>query len=138
MPLMIVMNGFNTLLTQLGMPVVKKRTQRMILKITPEDIKEAESILLDQGETSDPDERVPFIQNLETSDLLAVPGSGKTTALLAKLICLEKKLPFADGSGILVLAHTNAAVDEIKEKLHHISPQIVRLSKFRWNDPELR
>jgi DNA helicase-2/ATP-dependent DNA helicase PcrA len=102
----------------------------MILKINPEDIEEAESILLQQGETFDLDERVPFIQNLETCDLLAVPGSGKTTALLAKLICLETKLPFADGSGILVLAHTNAAVDEIREKIHHISPKLFDFPNF--------
>lgn len=28
-------------------------------------------------------------------------------------------MPFEDGSGILVLAHTNNAVDEIEKKLKH-------------------
>jgi DNA helicase-2/ATP-dependent DNA helicase PcrA len=100
------------------------------VSISPEDIKEAECCLLAPGEAFDLQERVPFIRNLETCDLLAVPGSGKTTALLAKLICLEKKLPFADGSGILVLAHTNAAVDEITEKLRPICPKLLDYPNF--------
>lgn len=62
------------------------------------------------------EERKVFIRNFNTIDLQAVPGSGKTTALLAKLVILERRLPFADGSGILVLSHTNGAIDEIKEK----------------------
>ena len=58
-------------------------------------------------------ERIDFIKNFDSIDLLAVPGSGKTTALLAKLFCLSKQLPFKDGSGILVLSHTNAAINVV-------------------------
>ena len=47
----------------------------------------------------------------------AVPGSGKTTALLAKLIILERLMPFDSGASVLVLAHTNVAIDEIKERI---------------------
>ena len=86
------------------------------IEITDEDTQYAENILLPQGKTFD-NERRNFIRNLSTIDLQAVPGSGKTTALQAKLLILETKLPLSDGSGILVLSHTNAAVDEIKEKL---------------------
>ncbi|WP_343682858.1 UvrD-helicase domain-containing protein [Acinetobacter baylyi] len=99
------------------------------VEITDEDIRYAENILLPQGKTFD-DERRKFICNLSTIDLQAVPGSGKTTALLAKLLILETKLPFSDGSGILVLSHTNAAVDEIKEKIHQYCPKLFRYPHF--------
>ncbi|ENX65000.1 hypothetical protein F884_01249 [Acinetobacter sp. CIP 102143] len=99
------------------------------VEITDEDIRYAENILLPQGKTFD-DERRKFICNLSTIDLQAVPGSGKTTALLAKLLILETKLPLSDGSGILVLSHTNAAVDEIKERIHQYCPKLFRYPHF--------
>ena len=64
-------------------------------------IKQAQDIFIDKKEFDS--ERIAFIENLETCDLLAVPGSGKTTALLAKLYCLAENLPFKDNSGILIL-----------------------------------
>ena len=87
-----------------------------IINITENDILYAESILLPENQHFD-QERRNFIFNFETIDLQAVPGSGKTTALLAKLLILDKYLPFSDGSGILVISHTNAAIDEIKDKI---------------------
>lgn len=81
-------------------------------------IPQAEKIFLGEGTFKDDrNERIDFIKNVETCDLLAVPGSGKTTALIAKLYCMSQNMPFEDGSGILVLAHTNNAVDEIEKKL---------------------
>ena len=73
-----------------------------------------EHVFLPQGASFD-DERRDFIKNISSCDLLAVPGSGKTTALLAKLACIV--MANADNAGILVLSHTNTAVDEIKDKL---------------------
>ncbi|MGN5765215.1 UvrD-helicase domain-containing protein [Acinetobacter calcoaceticus] len=99
------------------------------IEITNEDIQYAENILLPQGNTFD-DERRNFIRNLSTIDLQAVPGSGKTTALLAKLLILETKLPLHGGSGILVLSHTNAAVDEIKERIHQHCPKLFSYPNF--------
>ncbi len=89
------------------------------INISQDDIKYAEKILFPDGGSFDDEfnERIDFIKCFETLDLLAVPGSGKTTALLAKLLILETKLPFEDGSGILVLSHTNVAIDEIKKKI---------------------
>ncbi|BBJ23070.1 UvrD-helicase domain-containing protein [Candidatus Nitrotoga sp. AM1P] len=84
--------------------------------VSEEDIAYAERILLNAGESFD-SERREFIRNLDTVDLQAVPGSGKTTALLAKLLILDRHLPFEDGSGILVISHTNAAIDEIREQI---------------------
>lgn len=91
--------------------------------ITENDIHFAEEILLKHGKTFNP-ERVNFIKDLTTLDLQAVPGSGKTTALLAKLLILEKKLPFPDGSGILIISHTNTAINEIKDKLFKYCPKL--------------
>lgn len=85
----------------------------MEINITDADIAYAEKVLLPAGKTFDAERRA-FIRRIDTLDLQAVPGSGKTTALLAKLVILERYLPFEDGSGILVISHTNAAVDEIK------------------------
>lgn len=73
-----------------------------------------EHVFLPQG-ASFADERRDFIKKISSCDLLAVPGSGKTTALLAKLACVV--MANADNDGILVLSHTNTAVDEIKDKL---------------------
>ena len=90
------------------------------INITDADIEYAENILLQEGKTFD-EERRSFIRDLNTLDLQAVPGSGKTTALLAKLVILEKHMPLKSGRGILVISHTNAAVDEIKELYFFIS-----------------
>ena len=99
------------------------------IKITAEQIRIAEKALLPEGKLFD-EERVAFIENLDTLDLHAVPGSGKTTALLAKLIALEQHLPFEDRSGILVISHTNAAVDEIRKKIGHICPRLFGYPSF--------
>lgn len=80
------------------------------------EINYAESILLPEGYVFDEEAR-NFIKNWNTIDLQAVPGSGKTTALLAKLLILDKRLPFKDNSGVAVLSHTNTAVNEIKDKI---------------------
>lgn len=99
------------------------------ISISDDDIRYAENILLPEGKTFNPERRT-FIRNLSTIDLQAVPGSGKTTALLAKLIILERKLPFTDGSGILVLSHTNAAIDEIKERIQKHCPNLFSYPNF--------
>jgi superfamily I DNA/RNA helicase len=99
------------------------------INISDEEIQYAERKLLPTGKTFD-DERRIFIRNFNTIDLQAVPGSGKTTALLAKLLILERKLPFEDGSGILVLSHTNAAIDEIKVKIQKHCPKLFSYPNF--------
>ena len=99
------------------------------INITDKDIAYAEGILLAESHHFD-DERRKFIKNLETIDLQAVPGSGKTTVLLAKLLILEKHLPFEDGSGVLVISHTNAAVDEIKNRIAKLCPKLFSYPNF--------
>lgn len=80
-----------------------------------EEIKEVESAF-GHNYRDDP-ERLNVIQCDETKDIVACPGSGKTTCLAAKLYLLAKRLPFNNGSGICVLAHTNNTIGEIKKKL---------------------
>jgi len=100
-----------------------------VIKILDNDIKYAENILFRKTGVFDK-ERIDFIKNLKTIDLQAVPGSGKTTAILAKLLILEKYLPFKDGSGILVISHTNAAIDEIKDRIEKYCPKLFAYPNF--------
>lgn len=100
-----------------------------VINISDKDIRYAESILLPEGKVFDAERRT-YIRNMDTVDLQAVPGSGKTTVLLAKLLILETKLPFEDGSGILVISHTNSAIDEIKSKIQQHCPKLFSYPNF--------
>lgn len=100
-----------------------------VINISDEDIQYAESILLPAGKVFDAERRA-YIRNMDTIDLQAVPGSGKTTVLLAKLLILETKLPFEDGSGVLVISHTNSAIDEIKSKIQQHCPKLFSYPNF--------
>lgn len=95
-----------------------------------DDIHIAESERLLIGDNHFDQERLNFIRSLDSSDLLAVPGSGKTTALQAKLYCLSKVRPYSATGGILVLSHTNAAVDEIKKRLSEVCPSLFEHPNF--------
>lgn len=99
------------------------------INISIEDIQYAEKILLPEGANFD-SERLDFIYNFDTIDLQAVPGSGKTTALLAKLLILETKLPLVNNRGILILSHTNKAVNEIKERIGKHCPKLFSYPNF--------
>jgi hypothetical protein len=99
------------------------------MTITDELIEKAERILLPVGKNFD-DERRAFIKGLDNRDLMAVPGSGKTTALQAKLYCIAQNMPLPDGRGILVLSHTNTAVDELKKLLQGHCPQLFEYPNF--------
>ena len=84
-----------------------------VITITDADIDEIESIL---GNVSFDDERRNIIKNLNTVDIQAFLGTGKTTVLVAKLAILAKKWPYSD-KGICVLSHTNVAREEIEKRL---------------------
>lgn len=101
----------------------------MRVEITDDDIAYAEKLLLPVGSKFN-DERRAFIRCMESRDVVACPGSGKTTALLAKLLILARKMPFKDGRGICVLTHTNVAIDEIKEKARIASASLFRYPNF--------
>lgn len=99
------------------------------VSVSDDDISYAERILLPSGEMFDEERRL-FIRNMGTLDLQAVPGSGKTTALLAKLLILDRYLPFEDGSGTLVISHTNAAIDEIRGRIGAHCANLFRYPNF--------
>ncbi len=99
------------------------------MTITESDIEYAERILLPAGKEFG-DQARAFIKRLDTLDLQAVPGSGKTTVLLAKLLIFEKHLPFEDGAGVLVISHTNTAVDEIKNRIGRYCPMLMPYPNF--------
>lgn len=82
--------------------------------ITDEDIEWVESVLGDNIQFDD--KRRSIIKNLDSVDVQAFPGSGKTTVLVAKLAILARKWPLIH-SGVCVLSHTNVAREEIEERL---------------------
>ena len=82
--------------------------------IEDEDIDWVESIM--EGGLHFDEARRTIIRNLESIDIQAFPGSGKTTILVAKLAILARKWPFSN-FGICVLSHTNVAREEIEERL---------------------
>ena len=98
----------------------------MSIIITNEDITWAESILLPTGEHFD-EEQQAVIKSFETKDIIACPGSGKTTALIAKLLILSKRMPLENNRGVCVLTHTNVAINEIKS---HASLTFQKLFKY--------
>ena len=87
----------------------------MIPFATNDEIKKAHEILLSGSPEFEPD-KIAVIQNNESRDIKACPGSGKTTVLLAKLCILSNRMPFVDGKGVCILTHTNVAIDEIKAR----------------------
>lgn len=84
------------------------------ISINEEDIAWAESILKHKFQFDS--QRRAIIKNLNSVDIQAFPGSGKTTVLVAKLAILARKWPFTH-AGICVLSHTNVAREEIEERL---------------------
>ena len=82
---------------------------------TDDEIRAAHEALL-PGKPDFENDKLDVIRCNESRDIKACPGSGKTTVLLAKLSILSNRMPFADGSGVCVLTHTNVAIDEIKAR----------------------
>jgi len=83
-----------------------------MITLTDSDLDE----LLSALNTGRPD---PFVLDVErraalcgVGDVQACPGSGKTTLVGLKLLCLARKWPSSQ-RGICVLAHTNVAKEEI-------------------------
>ncbi len=100
-----------------------------MFQISDSDIEHIEKILLPLG-CSFNEERRAFIRCLKSRDVVACPGSGKTTALLAKILILASKMPFQDGRGICVLTHTNVGINEIKKRLGDGADHLFRHPNF--------
>ncbi|KVM94387.1 UvrD-helicase domain-containing protein [Burkholderia stagnalis] len=84
------------------------------VKLQPEDLAELAKLAKDLN--FDDIERRGALLESESRDFNAVPGSGKTSLLAAKLLLLAKKWPHTR-RGICVLSHTNVARDEIARRL---------------------
>lgn len=85
-------------------------------EVTDREIEEAEKALLPRGCHFDEESRT-VIRRWASADVVACPGSGKTTVLLAKLKVLADRMPLASGSGVCVLSYTNVAIDELEDRL---------------------
>jgi len=108
-------------------------SQMEILELTDQDIRRAESLFFPEGGSfaDQNNERYRFIKCLDKSiHLRACPGSGKTTALLAKLYLLSEKMPFENNRGICCLTHTNVAIDIIKKRLGDKADRLFRYPNF--------
>jgi DNA helicase II / ATP-dependent DNA helicase PcrA len=86
------------------------------IPITEEEIRIAEDIFLPKGASFD-DQKREILKSIDTIDIKAVPGSGKTTVLLAKLFILAQRMPSKDKKGVCILTHTNVAINEIRARL---------------------
>ena len=96
---------------------------------TDEEIRVAHDILL-SGKSPFDESRVKIIKENESCYVQACPGSGKTTALLAKLIILANRMPLPEGKGVCVLTHTNVAIDEIKATLGQKADVLFKYPNF--------
>ena len=97
--------------------------------ITDEEIVETEKLLLPENAHFSDDAR-SVIRCWHSTDVVACPGSGKTTVLLAKLKILADRMPFEHGAGICVLSHTNVAIEEIKKRLPGCSDMILSYPNY--------
>ena len=100
------------------------------LDVSDEQISEAEQLLLPPGATFGEEAR-NFIRNWGDIDLQAVPGSGKTTVLLAKLLILDRHIERNPNiNGVLVISHTNTAVNEIRDRIGFACRHIFKHPNF--------
>lgn len=99
------------------------------MEINDNEIRTVEEVLLPK-ECSFGEDAIRVIKCWESAEVLACPGSGKTTVLLAKLKILSDKMPIEAGRGICVLSHTNVAVNEIKEKLGESAQKILGFPNY--------
>lgn len=84
------------------------------VSLWPDDLAELATLAKDLN-FDDAERRSALLEN-GSRDFNAVPGSGKTSLLAAKLLLLARKWPHAR-RGICVLSHTNVARDEIAHRL---------------------
>ncbi|MGD0217459.1 MAG: UvrD-helicase domain-containing protein [Desulfobaccales bacterium] len=100
-----------------------------MFSITDENINYVERQLLQPGQVFD-EQRREFIKCTHSVDLLACPGSGKTTSLVAKLLIIEEQLPLKGNRGVCVLTHTNVAIDTITKKIGGSAGKLFKYPNF--------
>jgi DNA helicase-2/ATP-dependent DNA helicase PcrA len=100
-----------------------------MIQITDNDISKMEQLFLPSGESFCVEKR-EILKCMESKDIVACPGSGKTTTLLAKLAIIGEHLPLTTNKGVCVLTHTNVAIDEIKNRLGENSKKLFEYPNF--------
>lgn len=89
------------------------------MEFEEEEYRTIEKILLGEGQFNKLQRQ--FIELFETKTIIAGPGAGKTTALVAKIALLLQRLnKVGSNDGICIITHTNVAVKEIKNTLGNI------------------
>lgn len=112
--------------------LTRKHEQMIKFSFTNEEIQSAcKELGLPENTFEDKtSERRKIIDCWDNANIIACPGSGKTTVLLVKLLLLSQRMPFEDGSGICVLTHTNVAIDEIKNRLGNKADILFKYPNF--------
>ena len=99
-------------------------------EINDDEIEKVYEILFNK-EGNFEEEKQKIIKSFESCCIEAVPGSGKTTTLVTKLMILAEKLNKGNyEKGICILTHTNIGIDIIKEKLGRKGEVLFRYPNF--------
>ncbi|MFL8937438.1 UvrD-helicase domain-containing protein [Rossellomorea oryzaecorticis] len=86
------------------------------MQIKERDYELVEKILLGNGYFNT--KQREFIELTKSKTIVAGPGTGKTTALAAKIVLLLKNLNASNSKeGVCIITHTNVAVNEINNVL---------------------
>lgn len=91
-------------------------------------LEQIENKLLPMGCHFSEEQRSVIFENNDM-DVVAGPGTGKTTVLTARIKILLEQLK-GSGQGICVLTHTNVAVDEIKSSLKKLGVEEIKNPHF--------
>ena len=110
--------------------VMKMIDYKKEFEINDDEIEKVYEILFNK-EGNFEEEKQKIIKSFESCCIEAVPGSGKTTTLVAKLMILAEKLNKGNyEKGICILTHTNIGIDIIKEKLGMKGDVLFRYPNF--------
>lgn len=110
--------------------VMKMIDYKKEFEINDDEIEKVYEILFNK-EGNFEEEKQKIIKSFESCCIEAVPGSGKTTTLVAKLMILAEKLNKENyEKGICILTHTNIGIDIIKEKLGMKGDVLFRYPNF--------
>lgn len=96
------------------------------IEVTDEDIEAIEEHF---EKNFDDEERRAVLKSMDSCDVQACAGSGKTTTLVAKIAILATKIP-SDYRGICVLSHTNAARIELENSLGIFASRLCNYPNF--------
>jgi DNA helicase II / ATP-dependent DNA helicase PcrA len=99
---------------------MSQRGKTNLIEISLEDIGSIESLILPPEHKFNEDQVQVLLAN-KSADIVACPGSGKTTVLIAKIAIIYKKLKKRNkNEGICIFTHTNVGVEEINNSLKKV------------------